>query len=90
MNHFGKGLREPQIDDAEEEDCRAQVFWGSKNCSWCVRLCSRFPSQDDLAQLYSAAQKAQAAGDLATAGQKYEAIVRLRPTQSVRDSGPVR
>jgi len=37
------------------------------------------PAQDDLAQLYSAAKKAQIAGDLATASQKYEAIVRLRP-----------
>jgi len=36
-------------------------------------------SQDDLAKLYSEAQQAQAAGDLATACHKYEAIVRLRP-----------
>ena len=36
-------------------------------------------SQDDLAKLYAEAQQAQAAGDLATASLKYEAIVRLRP-----------
>lgn len=36
-------------------------------------------AQDDLATLYSEAQKAQASGDLATAGRKYEAITRLRP-----------
>lgn len=36
-------------------------------------------SQDDLAKLYSEAQKAQASGDLATASRKYEAIVSLQP-----------
>ena len=36
-------------------------------------------SQDDLARIYSEAQQAQAAGDLQTATNKYEAIVRLRP-----------
>ena len=36
-------------------------------------------SQDDLVKLYAEAQQAQAAGDLATASRKYEAIVRLRP-----------
>jgi len=35
--------------------------------------------QDDLAKLYSEARQAQAAGDLATASRKYEAIVQLRP-----------
>ncbi|MGI8990552.1 MAG: tetratricopeptide repeat protein [Bryobacteraceae bacterium] len=35
--------------------------------------------QEDLAQLYSEAKQSQAAGDLAAAGRKYEAIVRLRP-----------
>ena len=35
--------------------------------------------QEELAKLYSEAQQAQAAGDLATATRKYEAIVRLRP-----------
>src|SRR2546426_147930 len=35
--------------------------------------------KDDLAQLYSEAQQAQAAGDLATATRKYEAIIRLQP-----------
>lgn len=36
-------------------------------------------AQDSLAQLYAEAQRAQSAGDLATATQKYEAIVKLRP-----------
>ena len=35
--------------------------------------------QDELAKLYSEAQQAQTAGDLATASRKYEAIVQLRP-----------
>jgi tetratricopeptide (TPR) repeat protein len=37
-----------------------------------------FP-QEELNRLYSEAQEAQARGDLATASQKYEGIVRLRP-----------
>src|SRR5882724_3400944 len=36
-------------------------------------------SQDDLARIYSEAKQAEAAGDLQTASDKYEAIVRLRP-----------
>ncbi len=35
--------------------------------------------QEDLAHLYSEAQQAQATGDLAAAGRKYEAIIHLRP-----------
>lgn len=35
--------------------------------------------QEELAQIYEQAQRAQASGDLSTAAQKYEAIVRLRP-----------
>lgn len=36
-------------------------------------------AQDELTKLYSEAQQAQAAGDLATASRKYESILRLRP-----------
>lgn len=42
-------------------------------------LAAQAPAQDELTSLYSEAQKAQSAGDLATATSKYEAIVRLRP-----------
>src|ERR1700686_436181 len=56
-----------------------RYFWALRVAVGVLGLVASGPSQDDLAQLYAAAQKAQAAGDLATAAQKYEAIVRLRP-----------
>ncbi len=56
-----------------------RYFWALRIAAGVLGFVASCPSQDDLAQLYLAAKKAQVAGDLATASQKYEAIVRLRP-----------
>jgi tetratricopeptide (TPR) repeat protein len=42
-------------------------------------LAAMLAAQDDLRTLYAEAQQAQASGDLASATQKYEAIIRLEP-----------